>query len=173
MHKVGNRMRLGNSSLKYLNRYFIYANFAEILRKSLNGLNNIWRAFKLKFGQLLTLAVTRNNKMWDSVLQVFTFRLHNWCGNFEYSTQNIQYPRSVAEVQQTVNGVRKCQVLRVLGTRHSSSKIADSPNTILSMLGMNRILGLNTSVPSITVYLFASIKKLCDLHCGETLFFTF
>lgn len=75
-------------------------------------------------------------------------RLHNWGGNFNYSTQNIQYPRSVAEVQQIVKNAGK---LRVVGSRHSFSKIADSECTMLSTIGLNKIIGINGSIPSVTV----------------------
>ncbi|KAI1703529.1 FAD binding domain-containing protein [Ditylenchus destructor] len=74
--------------------------------------------------------------------------LHNWGNNFRFSTQNIQYPTSVEEVQQIVRNANK---LRVVGTRHSFSKIADSPNTMLSTLALKNIIGFDPSVPSITV----------------------
>ena len=74
--------------------------------------------------------------------------MHNWGGNFLYSTQNIQYPRTVAQVQLIV---KKAKKLRVLGSRHSFTPIADSKYTILSTLGMNAILGLNSSIPSVTI----------------------
>ena len=75
-------------------------------------------------------------------------RLHNWGGNFNYSTLNIQYPRNVAEVQQIVRNAKK---LRVLGRRHSFSKIADSEYAILSTLGLNRIIQIDSTIPSVTV----------------------
>jgi hypothetical protein len=75
-------------------------------------------------------------------------RLHNWGGNFQLSTQNIQYPRTTADVQKVVRGARK---LRVMGSRHSFNHIADSCDTILSTLGMNTIVRYNASVPSVTV----------------------
>lgn len=75
-------------------------------------------------------------------------RLHNWGGNFNYSTLNIQYPRNVAEVQQIVRNAKK---LRVLGRRHSFSKIADSQYAILDTLGLNRIIRIDSTIPSVTV----------------------
>jgi alditol oxidase len=85
-------------------------------------------------------------------------RLHNWGGTFQFATQNIQYPRTVDEVKQIV---RRSIKLRVLGCRHSFSKIADSPDTILSTLGMNSILALNTSIPSVTVQSGVTYTDLC------------
>ncbi|KAI1700517.1 FAD binding domain-containing protein [Ditylenchus destructor] len=73
---------------------------------------------------------------------------HNWGNNFRFSTINIQYPTSVEEVQQIVKNAKK---LRVLGTRHSFSKIADCHDTMLSTLALKNIIGFDASVPSITV----------------------
>jgi xylitol oxidase len=42
----------------------------------------------------------------------------------------------VADVQAIVRGANK---LRVLGTRHCTSAIADSNDTIISTLGMNKV----------------------------------
>ncbi|KAL3084091.1 hypothetical protein niasHS_008730 [Heterodera schachtii] len=75
-------------------------------------------------------------------------RLHNWGDNFKFCTQNIEYPRTTAEVQQIV---RRAQKLRVFGSRHSYSKIADSCGTLLSTLGMNSIIAFNGSRPTVTV----------------------
>ncbi|KAI1706716.1 FAD binding domain-containing protein [Ditylenchus destructor] len=74
--------------------------------------------------------------------------LHNWGGNFRFSTQNIQYPTTVEEVQQIVQNAEK---VRVMGTRHSFSTIADSPDTILSTLALKNIIGFDADVPSVTV----------------------
>lgn len=78
----------------------------------------------------------------------YPYRLHNWGGNFDFSTQNIQYPRTVEEVQEIVRCARK---LRVVASRHSFSPIADSTDTLLSTLGLRNVIGLNASVPSVTV----------------------
>ncbi|KAI1698938.1 FAD binding domain-containing protein [Ditylenchus destructor] len=74
--------------------------------------------------------------------------LHNWGNNFHFSTQNIQYPSTVEEVQQIVKDAKK---VRVVGTRHSFSTIADSPDTLLSTLALKNIIGFDPTVPSITV----------------------
>ncbi|KAI1700234.1 d-arabinono-1,4-lactone oxidase domain-containing protein [Ditylenchus destructor] len=84
----------------------------------------------------------------QTLLDPAPIRLHNWGNNFRFSTQNIQYPTSVEEVQQIVRNANK---LRVVGTRHSFSKIADSPNTMLSTLALKNIIGFDPTVPSITV----------------------
>src|SRR3954470_25042294 len=50
-------------------------------------------------------------------------RLQNWAGNITFSTANVQYPKSVAEVQAVV---KKHPKLKSLGTRHCFNTIADS-----------------------------------------------
>ncbi|KAL3068778.1 hypothetical protein niasHS_017344 [Heterodera schachtii] len=75
-------------------------------------------------------------------------RLHNWGGNFNFSTKNIQYPRTTAQVQHVVTHAAR---LRVIGSRHSISKIGDSCDTILSTLGMNSVIGFNTKAATVTV----------------------
>uniref|UniRef100_A0A914HZF8 FAD-binding PCMH-type domain-containing protein n=1 Tax=Globodera rostochiensis TaxID=31243 RepID=A0A914HZF8_GLORO len=77
-----------------------------------------------------------------------TIRLHNWGGNFFFCTQNIEYPRTTAEVQQIV---RRAKKLRVLGSRHSYNQIADSCGTILSTIGMNSIVSINVTAATVTV----------------------
>uniref|UniRef100_A0A183BXR1 FAD-binding PCMH-type domain-containing protein n=1 Tax=Globodera pallida TaxID=36090 RepID=A0A183BXR1_GLOPA len=75
-------------------------------------------------------------------------KLHNWGGNFYFCTQNIQYPRTTAQVQQIVKRAKK---LRVIGNRHSFSKIGDSCGTILSTLGMNSIIKIDRATFTVTV----------------------
>ena len=56
--------------------------------------------------------------------------LKNWAGNLEYSTGNVYYPKTVAEVQETVKKYKK---IKALGSRHSFNKIADSTENQLSL----------------------------------------
>ncbi|KAL3118911.1 hypothetical protein niasHT_004842 [Heterodera trifolii] len=63
-----------------------------------------------------------------------------------YDHNNNEAIRS--EVQQIV---RRAQKLRVFGSRHSFNKIADSCGTLLSTLGMNSIIAINGSRPTVTV----------------------
>ena len=72
----------------------------------------------------------------------------NWGGNFHFGTRKILYAGSVEEVQQIV---RSARMLRVLGNGHSFSEIANSDDTILSTYAMSSIIGINASVPSVTV----------------------
>ncbi len=54
----------------------------------------------------------------------------NWSGNFTYSTDRLDMPASVEEVQAIVKRATK---LRALGTRHSFNSIADSTTEQISL----------------------------------------
>jgi xylitol oxidase len=77
-----------------------------------------------------------------------TPRLKNWAGNLTYSTDNVQYPKSVEEVQQLV---KKHTKLKALGTRHCFNTIADSKNDLLSTKEMNKIVALDAKAHTVTV----------------------
>jgi alditol oxidase len=53
---------------------------------------------------------------------------HNWAGNYAYRARALHRPRSIAEVQELVAAAPR---VRVLGTRHSFSAIADSEELIV------------------------------------------
>jgi alditol oxidase len=74
--------------------------------------------------------------------------LKNWAGNLTYSTSNVHYPTSVEEVQAVVRG---CQKLRVLGSRHSFNRIADSAVNLVSLQEMKRVVALDKTAHTITV----------------------
>jgi xylitol oxidase len=75
-------------------------------------------------------------------------RLQNWAGNLTYSTGNVQYPKSVSEVQAVV---KKHPKLKTLGTRHCFNTIADSKNDLLSTRDLNRIVSLDRKNKTVTV----------------------
>jgi xylitol oxidase len=54
----------------------------------------------------------------------------NWAGNYKYSTDHLEKPRTVEELQQVV---KKCDKLRALGARHSFNAIADSTSAQVSL----------------------------------------
>ena len=74
-------------------------------------------------------------------------RLKNWAGNLTYSTDNVQYPKSVAEVQQLI---KKLPKLRALGTRHCFNTIADSKDDLVSTRDLNKVLSLDTKNHTVT-----------------------
>lgn len=75
-------------------------------------------------------------------------RLKNWAGNLTYSTDNVQYPKSVAEVQQLI---KKLPKLRALGTRHCFNTIADSKDDLVSTRDLNKVISLDAKNHSVTV----------------------
>jgi xylitol oxidase len=75
-------------------------------------------------------------------------RLQNWAGNLTYSTGNVQYPKSVAEVQQLVKMHTK---LKTLGTRHCFNTIADSKDDLLSTRDLNKVISLDKKNKTVTV----------------------
>jgi xylitol oxidase len=75
-------------------------------------------------------------------------RLKNWAGNFTYSTDNVQYPKSVVEVQQLVKQHSK---LKALGTRHCFNTIADSKDDLLCSKEMNKVISLDAKAHTVTV----------------------
>jgi xylitol oxidase len=54
----------------------------------------------------------------------------NWAGNYTYSTDHLEKPETVEELQQVV---KKCEKLRALGARHSFNPIADSKSAQVSL----------------------------------------
>jgi len=74
--------------------------------------------------------------------------LKNWAENFEFSTSSVYYPERVEEIQEVV---KKCQKLRVIGSKHSFSRIADSSDHLLSFERMNRVLVLDREKHQVTV----------------------
>jgi xylitol oxidase len=75
-------------------------------------------------------------------------RLRNWAGNITYSTGNVQYPKSLAEVQQLV---KKHAKLKTLGTRHCFNTIADSRYDLVSTRDLNQVVSLDRKAKTVTV----------------------
>ena len=75
-------------------------------------------------------------------------KLKNWAGNFEFSTSNVFYPKSVIEVQELV---KKYSKLRPLGTRHCFNRIADSKDNLISLKELNKVVSLDANAGTVTV----------------------
>ncbi|HTK20131.1 MAG TPA: FAD-binding protein [Mucilaginibacter sp.] len=75
-------------------------------------------------------------------------RLKNWAGNLTYSTDHVQYPKSVAEVQQLI---KKLPKLRPLGTRHCFNTIADSKDDLVSTRDLNKVISIDAKNHTVTV----------------------
>jgi xylitol oxidase len=74
--------------------------------------------------------------------------LQNWAGNLTYSTGNVHYPKTVEEVQEIV---KKLNLLRPLGSRHSFNKIADSTENQVSLKEMNKVVAIDKIANTVTV----------------------
>ncbi|HUP11298.1 MAG TPA: FAD-binding protein, partial [Niastella sp.] len=85
-------------------------------------------------------------------------KLKNWAGNLEYSTSNVYYPKSVADVQALVT---KCTRLRTLGTRHCFNRIADSKDNLISTKHLNNVIALDESAHTVTVEGGIKYGELC------------
>jgi xylitol oxidase len=72
----------------------------------------------------------------------------NWAGNYTYSSERWHYPESVGQVQEIV---KSCDKLRVVGTRHSFNGLADSPENILSLAHLQRVLVIDKEGQTVTV----------------------
>ena len=84
--------------------------------------------------------------------------LKNWSGNLEYSTHNVVYPNTVAEVRQIL---QKSGKVKLLGTRHCFNTIADSKNQLLSTKNLNKIISLDTNKHTVTVEGGIKYGELC------------
>ena len=75
-------------------------------------------------------------------------KLTNWAGNFTFSTNNLHYPKSVAEVQGLV---KKFSKVKALGTRHCFNRIADSKHNLISVKDLGGDISLNENARTVTV----------------------
>ncbi len=71
----------------------------------------------------------------------------NWSGNLTYSTDNLQSPATVDELQKLVKSSQK---LRALGSRHSFNSIADSRYEQISLAHLNEMT-LDEAARTVTV----------------------
>lgn len=73
---------------------------------------------------------------------------HNWAGNLVYGTDKLYEPATVTELQELV---RKLEKLKVLGTRHSFSTIADSRFNLVSLTRIDPAMALDRGARTVTV----------------------
>lgn len=72
----------------------------------------------------------------------------NWAGNLEYSASNFYEPRTIEELQELV---RKCDKVRILGTRHCFNSIADSKYNQISIDHLENRISINEHAMTVTV----------------------
>ena len=88
-------------------------------------------------------------------------KLKNWAGNFEYSTENLYSARTLDQVQEFV---KKQNSLKVLGTRHSFNKIADSGRQFISLKSADQAdqaIALDTAARTVAVEGGLTYGHLC------------
>jgi len=74
--------------------------------------------------------------------------LKNWAGNLEYSTDRLYAANSLEQVRKYVKQENR---LKVLGTRHCFSSIADSKDGFLSLKPMAQVIALDSAARTVSV----------------------
>ncbi len=88
--------------------------------------------------------------------------MKNWAGNLEYSTTNINYPETIEQLQELVKQSAK---LKVIGSRHSFNKIADSTETLVSLEKLPRTVEIDPEQQQVTVSAHLKYGEFCnELH---------
>ncbi|MFN8499615.1 MAG: FAD-binding protein [Anaerolineae bacterium] len=72
----------------------------------------------------------------------------NWAGNLTYSAARLHQPTTVEEIQDIVRSSRR---VKALGTRHSFNTIADTPDDLISLEHLNRVVALDAARRTVTV----------------------
>ncbi len=72
----------------------------------------------------------------------------NWAGNLEYSARQVHYPETIEQVRELV---RKSEKIRVLGSRHSFNKIADTKEDQISLEHLEQSISVDKERLSATV----------------------
>jgi alditol oxidase len=85
-------------------------------------------------------------------------KLKNWAGNLDYSTDRLYAATSLEQVQ---DYVKKESKLKVLGTRHCFSNIADSKDGFLSLKPMDKVIALDPAKHTVTVGAGITYGQLC------------
>jgi xylitol oxidase len=86
----------------------------------------------------------------------------NWAGNYEYSSTQVHYPQTVAQVQELVQQHDK---LKVLGSRHSFNSIADSTTALVSLEQLDPDINIDRDNETVTVAAGVKYGQLCEqLH---------
>jgi alditol oxidase len=88
----------------------------------------------------------------------------NWAGNIAYAAKTLHSPRSVAELQPIVAASRK---LRVLGSRHSFNRIADTDADLVSLVQLERLVRLDKSAGTVTIDGGITYGQLCPILEAE------
>jgi hypothetical protein len=60
----------------------------------------------------------------------------NWAGNYNYSAQRLETPKTLGELRDLV---KRSRLAKALGTRHSFNGVADSTDTQISLEHLDQI----------------------------------
>jgi xylitol oxidase len=74
--------------------------------------------------------------------------LRNWAGNIRFSTDRVHHPETVGQVQEIVRNSRQ---VRVLGSRHSFSAIADSTSDLIALDRLEPVLEVDEQRQEVTI----------------------
>lgn len=94
---------------------------------------------------------------------------HNWAEHIAFAAAHTHFPRTVAELQDTV---RTATRLRPIGARHSFNDIADTPGGIVSLRALERRIEIDTASRTVTVDAGITYAQLCPVldRAGWALF---
>jgi len=87
----------------------------------------------------------------------------NWAGNYQYHTDRLHLPKSVAEVQQMV---KTCNRVKALGARHSFNGIADSTENQISLKQLDDML-VDRTTNTVTVGAGVTYGQLAPYLDGQ------
>src|SRR5438067_1407456 len=88
--------------------------------------------------------------------------LANWAGNIQYSTDAVDRPTSLEDVQRIVKQHNR---LKVLGTRHCFNRIADSTDRLVALTRLDKVVALDPEQREVTVEAGITYGQLCPyLH---------
>ena len=81
--------------------------------------------------------------------------MKNWASNVDFSSGGggvVHLPTSAEEVVALVRqAAARRKTVRCVGTGHSFNRVADSDGCLMSLRGMNRVLGLDESKRTVKV----------------------
>jgi alditol oxidase len=87
----------------------------------------------------------------------------NWAGNLTYSAPRLHHPRTVEQVRALV---RRGGKLKVLGSRHSFTDVADCSEDLVSLDHLDSVLEVDRERHTATVSAGTRYGPLCrELHC--------
>ncbi|SMQ65977.1 xylitol oxidase [Devosia lucknowensis] len=74
--------------------------------------------------------------------------VRNWAGNITFSAATIAYPETIEQLQAIVQAAQK---VRVLGFGHSFNRIADTPDTLVSLRNLQRRIEIDSDARTVTI----------------------